>query len=221
MKRIDRNRRTSAPSSGFTLIEVVLAAALMISFLLAIGFAMQRMSSAYRAGSVENQVEQNAHRLLEFVVGQIADAGVAGLDPQPTTDFGSSTLTFRHAAGYAAGAVVWGPEFQILWELEQGELNDGLDNNGNGLADEGNVVFVRNPGLPSEVRVTKGHWVREFLEGEVPNLADDNDNLLTDERGLSFHLQESVMTVRVSLERLHPEGRSITRTVETSVRLRN
>jgi hypothetical protein len=65
------------------------------------------------------------------------------------------------------------------------------------------------------------NWVRELLEGELPNGLDDNGNGLIDESGLSFEIDGDTITIRLTLERFDAEGTLITRTVETAVTLKN
>ena len=77
-----------------------------------------------------------------------------------------------------------GQRFEFVYDPD--EVDDGQDNNGNGLIDEGRIVWTRNVGAPDERSVVLCHQVREYLEGEVPNGLDDNGNGLVDEKGLSF-----------------------------------
>ena len=46
-----------------------------------------------------------------------------------------------------------------------GEIDDGLDNNGNGLVDEGQVVWITDLGLPGQRAVVLCNWVSEALDG--------------------------------------------------------
>lgn len=213
-------KRGARHDGGFTLVELTVTTFVLSVIVIATGMAMQRLSSAYRTGTLESQLETDVHRAMDDVVRRLTDAGVTQLTPQPTTKFGADTLLFRSSEGYADG-IVWGAEASIGLELAEGELDDGLDNNGNGLADESIIVFTRDPGGANELRAVEARWVREYFIGETPNLADDNGNGLTDEKGLSFHLNGNVLTVRICLERLGPDGNPITRSAETSVRLRN
>ena len=64
-------------------------------------------------------------------------------------------------------------------------------------------------------------FVREYLEGEVPNGKDDNGNGLVDEMGLSFDSIGMVWTVRLTLERRDANGNLCTQTVQTAVKMRN
>ena len=67
------------------------------------------------------------------------------------------------------------------------------------------------------------HPVREYLEGEVPNGADDNGNGIVDENGLcmTWDANSNLLTIMLTLERVSPNGGLTTRTVQTSVQVRN
>ncbi len=190
--------------------------------LLVIGLALDTAFSSYRMAEAESQMDQAAHRALEDIVRNISDAG-AGTLWDPTGVFGASDLSFRRAAIYdsAGGTIGWGTESQIGWRLEPGELDDGLDNDGDGLIDEGEVFWLIDVGEATERSVVKIKSVAEFLGGEEPNLADDNDNGLIDEAGLDFQWDGAVLTVRLTLLAVGPKGAQLTRTVQTSTRLRN
>jgi hypothetical protein len=158
--------------------------------------------------------------MLERISTALETAG-NGVLLQALPDLAASTLNFQEPSGFAGGAVQWGPATRIALELEPGELDDGLDNDGDGFADEGRVVWTENPGLPTERRVVLGNGVSEYLQGETANAADDNGNGLLDERGLSFAAENEVLTVRLTCQRLDAGGRIMTKTVQTSVHLQN
>ncbi len=63
--------------------------------------------------------------------------------------------------------------------------------------------------------------VCRFLQGETQNSADDNGNGLEDEPGLCFDIEGGALNVRLSVARLDSNGQQVTRTVETSIALRN
>ena len=110
---------------------------------------------------------------------------------------------------------------RIALELERVELDNGLDDNGNGLVDERMVVRIEDPGGPDERRKVICHDVSEYLAGEIPNGLDDNGNGLNDERGLSFVVLGDVLTIRLTLEAPGANENMLERTVQTSVRLLN
>lgn len=207
--------------AGFTLLELVIGVAVMGSTLLAVGLAFQRASGSYEDGQVDRALQSQAHRVLDRIASQFLDAGVGQFAAPPLAPLGASDVTFRRASGFDGVNVQWGDFQTIRLELEDGELDDGADNNGNGLVDERVAWEITNEGLPNEERRVLTRWVRELAVGELPNGVDDNGNVLQDEQGLSFELQGDVLTIRLTLERLARGGRVVTYAVETSVRLRN
>jgi hypothetical protein len=89
----------------------------------------------------------------------------------------------------------------VRFDYEEGELDDGADNNGNGLVDEGCLFWTRDVGEPSEKTHVIARGVREYLEGEEPNLDDDNGNGLEDERGFCLERVGEALVIRLTLER--------------------
>jgi hypothetical protein len=84
------------------------------------------------------------------------------------------------------------------------------------------VVWVRDAGLPSQRTTVVASSVAETLEGEVPgNGVDDNGNGLIDETGFCIDFDENVINVRLTIERMTPDGVLLARTTERAIRLRN
>jgi hypothetical protein len=130
-------------------------------------------------------------------------------------------LRFRLAAGYADDAIQWGEWRQIGIELEPGELDDGMDNDGDGLVDERRVVWTEAPGTLDERRRVLVGGVRELDDGEIANGVDDDGDTLLDEPGLTFVLQGDVLRVRLCIEGIDERGVVRTRSAETSIHIRN
>ena len=217
--RAPTNTRTT---SGFTMVELMIAMATMTIVLLAVALATMQGNRAYNAGRAVSDVEARTQRMLRRVVEDLRWAGRAGLFPEPLAPFGSSTVDFQSNVGVdGGGGVIWSTPTRIAFEYAPGELDDGIDNNGNGVVDEGQIVLRRDVGAAGEQRIVHGSWVREFLEGEIPNGADDNGNGLIDEAGLCFEVNGTTLLVRLTLEQPDPEGRLITRTMTSAVNLRN
>jgi hypothetical protein len=166
-------------------------------------------------------VSSSASRLLQRVTNELTFARRASLTPVPNAPQGASTLTFNTCAGVDAGVVQWSAPITLCWEREAGELDDGQDNNGNGLVDEGQLVWIENEGLADEQRVVWGHGLCEYLPGESFDGADEDGDGLIDEAGLSFVIQGDVLTIQLGLQGSGPDGNVMTRVVETSVLVRN
>jgi type II secretory pathway pseudopilin PulG len=204
-------------SRGLTLVELVLALALLAGMVVVAGSVTDRASGAFRVNSANEVLTVRAHAALEGVLEPLAEAEAGNLPPLV---LGASSVSYHRAIGFAGGTV-WGPNSQIVLQYDTGELNDGNDNDGDGLVDEGELLWLENPGQPGERRIVLARGVREYLEGETLNGLDDNGNGFADERGFWIDGAAGVLTARLSLERLDPQGRLLLCTVESSTRVRN
>lgn len=205
--------------AGFTLLEALIAVVLFLLLFSSAVLAARGGVGAFRTTQGQSDVEVRARRALDRVVFELMSTGGSTLIPNPTTDFGSSNFQFRQAIGVNGTAPLWSPTLSLAREYASGELDDGVDNDGNGLADDGVLVLTRDVG-GTEHRVVLCRGVRERLEGEVADGDDDNGNGVTDESGFNVHRQGEVLFVRLSLEEPVETG-IIVRTLETALRLRN
>jgi hypothetical protein len=117
--------------------------------------------------------------------------------------------------------VTWSPTERIGFQYRPGEIDDGIDNGGNGIVDDGQVVWTLNLGLPDQSSSVLADGVTEYVEGETLNNLDDNRNGLIDETGLCFTVDASSVVVRLSLAARSTGGVLVTKTVEKRVYFRN
>ena len=210
-----------SPRSGLSIVEVAISTVLLASLTGAIIMATLRASATYGQSAATGDLNARSSRAIHRVSKELVGARWSSVTPRPLLPFDTDNLEFECPLDTAAGAVTWAPRRQIALQLQTGELDNGLDDNGNGLIDELSIVLVESPGLPGERRTVIVNGVSELLEGELPNAVDDNGNGLADEAGLSFVRVQNRLVVRLSLEELDADGNHLIRTVETSVRLRN
>jgi prepilin-type N-terminal cleavage/methylation domain-containing protein len=204
---------------GFTLVESLIAVTFLAVLFLAVAQTSSRASDAFDEGSTEHALSTGTHRALERIAHAIdfSDGTILpGIDPT----LGSDQVTFRVPGPFESDVVTWVP-MEVLTEMDGGELDDGADNNGDGLVDERRVVLVEAAGQPDERRVVLVGGVTELYAGETANNADDNGNGVTDETGLSFSVVGNVVTIRLCCQRQDEGRRLLTKTAETAVRLRN
>jgi len=213
--------RTSSGRSGFSLVETMFSLSVFSVVLGAVAAASLSSTDAFRMGMTESGLESQARQTLQRIAREVQNTGLDAIQPEPLAPFGSPTLTYQLQEGFEDGAVVWGAARRIELRSDVSDEDDGVDNNSNGIVDEGMVVWVDSPGMLNERSVVWCRGVRELLEGEGPNGEDDNLNGLVDEGGLAFQLDGESMTIRLTLERPDHKGRMLTRTVETTVRMRN
>ena len=206
-----------ATRSGMTLIETAISITLLVTVFGSTAVLLDTTSGAYQTTTVATTMDSVAGTALRGISGALQGASgdiVILVTP--------SMIEFQRGVGYLNGSVDWGDVEQIGFEYGPGEVNDGIDNDGDGLVDEGRIVHILRPGAADEERNILCTGVREWLEGEAPgNLVDDNGNGLTDEAGLAFDLTGDGVSVWLTVERMDSNGALIVRTVERFVAFRN
>jgi hypothetical protein len=207
--------------SGFTLYEVAITVGLLGLVFAATGMVSRSTSDLANWTGEKSRTEGRARRALDRVVEELAMAGRQSLDPDPEPPNWSDNLEFQCATGVAGALPLWGALTGVLWEREPAELDDGQDNDGDGLVDEGRVVLVRNVGAANERRVVLCNGVAEFAEGETAAVGDENGNGLDDERGFSLQRDGELLTVFLTLQEQVESGQVLTTSVRTALRLRN
>ena len=217
-------KRPSARScAGFSMTEVAVTVVLFLLLAGSAVLAAQGGLGAFRETSRSADIEVRVRRTIDRVALELLSAGGGQLLPNPTGQFGTSNLLFTQARSFNAAADVtdWGPQMRIAFELSPGENADDVDNDGDGLVDEGLLVLTRDEGGAGERRVVLCQDVCELLEGELANGDDDNGNGVVDELGFNVHRQDDVLTIRLSIQEPAEPADPVVRTLETSVRLRN
>ena len=208
--------------AGLTLIELMIGVVVLSLLLGTMGVVVSSSQGAYAQDLVSSHVDALARRTLDQLAGEliVADRSSVVLTPDPT--FGAWSVDYQRGQGWGGGLVT-SPKSNLQLVLMPNELDDGIDNDGNGLIDECRIIFtpdvVGAPGLS----VSRVNYVRELLEGELPNGLDDNGNGVADEGGLfmTFDADSGMFTAQLTLERVGSDGRLVTRTLETAVRVRN
>jgi prepilin-type N-terminal cleavage/methylation domain-containing protein len=215
-------RTLTLRSNGFTLVEIAISLTILT---LAMGSALF-LSARGTAGCEQSMAEsallgrvgRSCEQILDLVVGA-NKSNMAPLDP--AAPWGCDALEFEHSMGWSAGEVQWSPRVRIAFEVEDNEIDNGIDDDGDGRIDEGRIIAIENPGGVAESRRVIVRGVRRFLEDETKNGLDDNGNGLIDESGMSFERVDDVLVLRLTLEIEGSEHRMITKSFTTSIRLRN
>jgi prepilin-type N-terminal cleavage/methylation domain-containing protein len=208
-------------SAGFSLIEMMITVSLLSLVIGSVALLGNSNDRAYRTGAMAAYLEAKAAATTDQIVADLAIAGLESLSPDPIPGVGADSIQYLQATGLTAGEVEWSSLRRLAFEYEIGELDDGLDNNGNGLIDEGRVILTEDVGGPDEKSHVLTRWVREQFDGEEANGVDDNGNGLVDERGFFVERIGETLVVRLTLQRLNAEGLPMNRTARTSTRLRN
>ena len=215
MKCLRRNAR------GFTLVEMAISLSLGVLVVGSMGLVARQARNAYTARTLTTDLEARTRRAVDKLTSEMLMSGESVLTPDPAVGVGGDDVTYLKVDGLVGGVIDWSDPCRFHLEYEPGEIDDGLDNNGNGLVDEGRVIWTRDVGLGSESSRVLCTGVSEFSLGELDNGLDDNGDGLADERGLSFQRDGRSLQIRLTLERVDEDGRLQQRMVETTVRLRN
>ena len=206
---------------GFTLTEILIASMILLTMVGGIYALFSTGLDTYQVGTSNAEVDRRTVQVLELIADDLATAGRSVVFPTPTYPATTPSVTLQKNTGFAGGAITWGPTTVIAFRHAADDPDDGKDNNGNGLIDEGEVIRTIDAGTPNERTTVITRFVREYLEGEIPNGIDDNGNGLVDEPGLSFDTIGDVWTIRLTLEKRDTRGRLVTQTVQTAVKMRN
>jgi hypothetical protein len=209
--------------SGTTLIEVVMGLTLFTAFAASAFLAIETSSRSYRTESVIARLDARAREALDDASGRLREADFDSVTPEPVVRPASaSSVDFQRTRSFVNGGVVWGPTERLAFEYDPIDPDDGLDNDGDGLTDEGRLVWTENPATAGELRSVLCSHVSESLEGELPgNGLDDNGNGLVDERGFCIEFVGSQALVRITLEESDGDGNLIRQSSSRAVMSRN
>jgi prepilin-type N-terminal cleavage/methylation domain-containing protein len=207
-------RAASSLNRGMTLLECILATA-VLSVIMIAAFTLFRMGTrVYAVGVIQGQLEAEARRVVDAIAANIQESGISTIQESVaslTPPASGKTLTFRKCTGYdaATSTTLYGNAMRYALTP--------------GTSARNSVVWYQDYGLGSQVPVYLADDVPQFLEQEktTTNGLDDNGNGLTDEAGLCFTLQQNKVTVYLSATRTDSAGQSYFVTVNTSVQLRN
>ena len=207
---------------GFTAIELILSLSLASVVTASTVLATQRALGAYRSAQSTTHLDRDLRTAMDRIRWELMASGESVLFPTDFEDeYGTDDLTFQQVVSIQDGQATWGPTQRLVFEDEGGEPFDGVDNDGDGLVDEGVLAHYRNVGQANELRVVLVTGVTRFAEGELENDLDDDGNGRTDEAGFNLQRSGDVISVLLCLGRARSGGEPVTRTMTASVRLRN
>lgn len=125
-------------ASGFSLIEVVIAVAILAVLFATLYSVLFATSTAYTNMSQRGWLEERTRIALDEMSKELRMADMDTVLVTVTNGVGS--VDFRRPTGYATGSdsITWGPTIRYQYEPST------VDANSNGLADEGRVVRIEN-----------------------------------------------------------------------------
>jgi len=211
-------KTTAERRGGFSIIELLIVITMLALMMSVLGVVSFTGRNAYEQTALLNDLDSRGARALARVSDELVTA--VNLGPI-SASAGTGDLTFQQVLGFAGGAPVWGPLMRLEAEFEAGEVDDGVDNDGDGLVDERMLVLTRDISTsPKRVVLVRG--ITEFGLGEIPNnLVDDNGNGVEDEQGFNLQLVGDVITIRMWLQGMNADNQVVVRELQDTVRLRN
>lgn len=208
-------------SAGFTMVELLFSMSLFAIVLTAVSMVSATSNNLMRYSSDASRLETKGRQAVDRVVAELSTVMATTMNPSVFPSGWTQTLDFNCAIGLAGVMADPGPLQRLRFEYEAADGNDGIDNDSDGLVDEGTLVFTRDQGGPDEQRITLCTGVAEYTEGELPNGLDDNGNGLIDERGFYLQQNNGLVSVHLTLVDTGKDNSVITRSVATSLRVRN
>lgn len=221
-RRLERALGAHAARAGVSLIEVAIVITLLGVFAQSAWMALDTGTRVLETGSERSALQARASKAMGQVTRALTLAGIDSMTGVPAAPFFDDRISFESldAVDTNTGTLSW-TAHEIRLESEPGEKDDGLDNDGDGLIDEGRIVHVIAPGTAEEREVTIASGIAELYPGESWNGKDDNGNGLIDEHGLAFALDGERLRILLSLEVVDGEEREVARSLETTLRIRN
>ncbi len=134
----------AARPRGLTLVEVAVST---FVFSIAVAIALTagvNMNRAATDGMQYSHISTIGSTVLDRLAEDIADADLNTITmPNPA---GSQTVTFQRVTGYnqTTGSLTLSAAITYLWRIDPSELPNGLDDDGNGVIDEGQIVRNEN-----------------------------------------------------------------------------
>ena len=213
-------RRSSRSRRGASVLEVTIAIALMGLAMGAVATTGDSMKSAYRTADAVSVGDQRARTAIRRIDEILAVADASSVTPRIEAPFSSTWIEFDTIAGFEGATAVAGDTQRLELRYSPGELDNGVDDDGNGLVDECQLVWIRNVGQPDESESTICTSLSEYLGGETLDGADENGNGLADERGFCIEDDGGLLRVRLTVEIRTAKGLRVLRSVERTTALR-
>jgi hypothetical protein len=190
--------------AGFTVVEAMIALVIIGLVLTKLTLVVDQARRAHEEESVCMALDDQALELIDRIAYALYGSDPQKITPFMETPLPASEIHFQVSMGVEDGEPVWSDP-EVIGLTEQGDA----------------VYWGENLGEAGERVVVWANTVSELLQDEVLNGVDDNGNELADELGLAFVMDGKSITIRLTLERVQDDEKSIQVTRETTVTCRN
>jgi len=138
-------KRISPVRAGYTMLEVMIVTAIMSS-VMAASFSIITSSQKVQTRSInDGHMHEQARIIAERIAREMRYTGGSCPNYDVSEDAGVLTVSFRKCTGYDTQLQLptWGNlisyEFKSVPDSGEIDISDGIDNNGNGIIDEGGL----------------------------------------------------------------------------------
>jgi len=204
---------------GMTLIEIAISVLILAGVLGVPVMLLHSGSRSYAVETASTAASEELRKGIDDISTRLSTAFASGV-----LLIGQTEVQYNRCVGYQSGSAggvtpgaLKGPMEQIRFEYSPTDPDDGLDNDGDGLVDEGLAVWIEGTH-----RVTLADTVPEVQDGEIPgNWIDDNGIGLVDEEGLAFKVSASSIEVYLTVASPDADGNPIMRSMKRTIAFRN
>ena len=133
--------------NGFTFVEVVVALSVFALIMLITLMALASSTSIYSTTAAMGNTQERARAIVDKIANELKFCGPDECDGWNFPDQTEvKTISFSRPSGYDVGSSLkqWGAVITYSFQLDAGEVADGLDNDGDGLIDEAVLYRTEN-----------------------------------------------------------------------------
>lgn len=136
-------------TSGFTLVELMIG---LVVLSLVLGSVCMVVLGTHRLFSEQwtrVYLDQTGARVMDRLSSELRAAYFPTMTPVVLAD--STWVRYQPVTGFAGGAAQLGGFATLQMELAAGEADNDIDDDGDGLADEGVVTYIADDGTRSRI----------------------------------------------------------------------
>ncbi len=176
---------------GVTLLELIISVGILTLVFVPFGYVALSSSRAFSSLAKQSQVASNAAAVADRLVEELSNGRLLG----PANPNLSTFIRFDKIVDVVAGVPVYGDPIQIDLVATESSNTDDVDNDGDGIVDEGSVrVWIDSAPLGT----SPGNEDEAFVISEV--VAKD---------GLQFTQNGAMMLIDLTMETV-AEGTNVT-----------
>lgn len=180
--------------NGYSLLEVLISTTIITMVFGAAVAVTIPIQDFYAATSVEETARLNAEIALDKIVSELKEVSLANGELIPADPADDVRLKFKKVTGITTDPPTVGNFVEWRFEYSDGETNDGVDNDHNGMIDDGRLVRA--------VYNAAGEEIAAVVVAKNVMESDPAVGL----NGLSFTRMGSKIRVSISIEKPHPKA---------------